>query len=186
MDKRIQNTRERIRDAYIKLLMDKSEPRLTVTAIARQANIDRKTFYLHYETVEDVMLDLVQRIAEEFVELLEERGFLENSVDVGVFYQTLGCILNKYSALFRFVAVRPAMECFWHEIRHELTDRLIERYRERVVVKPDVLYIYLYFLLGGMQEVYREWLRGSFQLSMEELGRLTSDVAFEGFSSILK
>ena len=186
MDKRTQNTCERIRNAYIALLTDRGEPRLTVTAIARQANIDRKTFYLHYETVDDVMRDLICRIINDFVERLEARGFLENSLDVGIFYQTMGQILNEHAALFRFVATRPSMDGHWQQIKHELAVRLIERYQSKVVVKPDVLYVYVRFLLGGMQELYREWLRGGLELSIAELGRLSSDVAFEGFSPILK
>ena len=68
MDKRKQKTREAIRNAYAALLLDKQAPKLTITALARKANIDRKTFYLHYDTVEDVMLDYNRQIIERILE----------------------------------------------------------------------------------------------------------------------
>ena len=42
------------------------------------------------------------------------------------------------------------------------------------------------FVLAGMQDLYREWLRGELPFSLEELGRMTGDAAFEGFSTVLK
>ncbi len=186
MDKRTQNTRERIRAAYVTLLTARDEPKLTVTALARQANIDRKTFYLHYDTMDDVMMDLTQQIVTQFVERLEQRGFLEKGVDVGIFYQTLGQTIGEHGALFRYAALRPSQDVFWEQIKRSLAMQLVEHYREKFLIKPDALYIYLRFLLGGMQEIYREWLRGELKLSIEELSRMAGDAAFEGFSSIIK
>ena len=186
MDKRTQNTRERIRQAYVGLLTARDEPRLTVTALAREANIDRKTFYLHYDTMDDVMQDIALQIVERFVERLEQRGFLENGVDVGVFYQTLGQTISEHSALFRYAALRSSQDMFWEQIKRELAQRLVEDYKDRFLLKPEALYVYLRFLLGGMQEIYREWLRGGLKQSMEELSRIAGDAAFEGFSSIVK
>lgn len=186
MDKRTQNTRERIRHAYVTLLTSCDAPKLTVTALAKQANIDRKTFYLHYDTMDEVMLDIITQITTQFVERLEMRGFLENGVDVGTFYQTLGQIMGENEALFRYAAVRPSQDLFWEQIKRTLAMQLLEHYQDRFLIKPDALYVYLRFLLGGMQELYREWLRGGLRLSIEELSRLAGDVAFEGFSSVIK
>ena len=63
---------------------------------------------------------------------------------------------------------------------------MTELYRDRVLVKPEALNVYMRFLLGGVQELYRDWLRGQLPYSIEELGRIASDAAFEGFSQILK
>ena len=186
MDKRTQNTRERIRIAYVKILTGSENPKLTVTALAQVANIDRKTFYLHYDTLDDVMLDVSQHITEQFVERLEQRGFLANAVDVGIFYRTLGQTLHEHGVLFRYAAMRPSHDLFWEQIKRLLAQRLVEHYQDKFSLKPDALYVYVRFLLGGMQEIYREWLRGGLNLSMEELSRLTGDAAFEGFSTIMK
>ena len=186
MDKRTQNTRERIRTAYVTLLTSCDDPKLTVTALARQANIDRKTFYLHYDTLDEVMMDITRQITAKFVERLEQRGFLEKGVDVGIFYQTLGQTIGENGALFRYAALRPSQDLFWEQIKRSLALQLVEHYQDRFLIKPDALYIYLRFLLGGMQDIYREWLRGELKLSIEELSRMAGDAAFEGISSIVK
>ena len=57
MDRRVQKTRAAIQRAYIELLMEKKSMKMTITELARRANIDRKTFYLHYDTTDDVLRD---------------------------------------------------------------------------------------------------------------------------------
>ena len=57
MDKRASKTRDAIIAAWMALLPEKKNQRITVTELAKRANIARKTFYLHYETPEDVMRD---------------------------------------------------------------------------------------------------------------------------------
>ena len=186
MDKRKQNTRERIRNAYLTLLSQETTGRITVTALARQANIDRKTFYLHYDTVEDVVYDYSRVLIERLIERLEEKGFPDSMMNINLFYQVMGQIINENLPFFRHLSLRPSMDAFWEKTKHDLAARMTELYRDRVLVKPEALNVYMRFLLGGVQELYRDWLRGQLPYSIEELGRIASDAAFEGFSQILK
>ena len=48
MDRRVEKTRKSIREAYFDLLMRDGKRKITIAEIARNANIDRKTFYLLY------------------------------------------------------------------------------------------------------------------------------------------
>ena len=71
MDKRIEKTKEAITRAYLTLQTEKTGNRITISDIARKANIDRKTFYLHFDTVEDIVKEYarekVKRVMEEVV-----------------------------------------------------------------------------------------------------------------------
>ena len=186
MDKRKQKTREAIRSAYIALLMEKHNQRLTVTALAKKANIDRKTFYLHYDTIEDVMYDYSRCMIDRLIELLQEQGFFDRPFEFLLFYQALGTVISEHIVFFQHLAMLPSMDFFWDQTKHQLTDAVISLYQERVTVRKDVLYVYVRFMLAGMQDVYREWLLGNLRFSLEELGRITGDAAFEGFSAVIR
>ena len=47
MDRRIIKTKQAIESAYFRLLQANPGKRISITSIAKEANIDRKTFYLH-------------------------------------------------------------------------------------------------------------------------------------------
>ena len=51
LDRRIVRSRNAILSAFERLLMEKPLADITVSAIAREANVDRKTFYVHFGTV---------------------------------------------------------------------------------------------------------------------------------------
>ncbi|WP_278557464.1 TetR/AcrR family transcriptional regulator [Limosilactobacillus vaginalis] len=55
MDKRVEKTKNEIRKALFQLLETKGLNSITVTELCRIANINRRTFYIHYGNVEDVM-----------------------------------------------------------------------------------------------------------------------------------
>ena len=54
-DRRITKTRKSIQNAYLNLLRQKGTEKITISDIAREADIDRKTFYLHYDSTEDII-----------------------------------------------------------------------------------------------------------------------------------
>lgn len=58
-DRRVVRTREAIARAFRTLLKATDYDRVTVSAIAREADINRKTFYLHYSSVDDLLEDLL-------------------------------------------------------------------------------------------------------------------------------
>ena len=51
IDRRIVRSRNAILSAFERLLMEKPLADITVSAIAREANVDRKTFYVHLSLI---------------------------------------------------------------------------------------------------------------------------------------
>lgn len=74
-------TKNLIKQEFIKLLNKKSLHNITVTEIAKQCKIERKTFYYHYENlpqlVKEIFDEELERVIEEFNETLSwEESFI--------------------------------------------------------------------------------------------------------------
>ena len=79
--------------------------KITVTALAREADIDRKTFYLHYDTVDAVADALLKQEAERIVEVLREESFFESgTVDTTEFFSRLSVTIAPDLARTRRMA----------------------------------------------------------------------------------
>ena len=61
MDRRKRKTRNSIRKAFNELLLKKEYNTITITEIATTADIDRKTFYLHYNSIDDILKEFQKR-----------------------------------------------------------------------------------------------------------------------------
>ena len=83
---RVVRTRKAIRQAFLTLMQETEYQKITITGIAREADIDRKTFYLHYQSVEDLANEIVQdeadRIVRTCLDSLENSDDGENVVDL--------------------------------------------------------------------------------------------------------
>ncbi len=58
MDKRVVKTKKAIRNALMKLLVDKEFDKITVKEIAQIAQVDRKTVYNYYTGVMEIFEEI--------------------------------------------------------------------------------------------------------------------------------
>jgi len=80
MDKRILRSRVLINQALLDILKVKNFPDITVSEIAKRANIDRKTFYAHYNSTNDVMKVLEDKLSIEMTKIFVQPGTFSISV----------------------------------------------------------------------------------------------------------
>lgn len=68
------NTARRMDDALVSLLSEKDLAYITVKEICDRAGVNRSTFYLHYETIADLLAETVSMIQEQFRLSVPENG----------------------------------------------------------------------------------------------------------------
>ena len=57
-------------EAFLELLEKKDFAYITVKEICEKAGVNRSTFYLHYETINDLLEESAQHIIDQFVEAM--------------------------------------------------------------------------------------------------------------------
>ena len=70
-NRRTQYTRQTIKNIFLKLLNQKSYPKITVTEICRLAEINRGTFYLHYYDTADVLDDILTEMMQDVPSVID-------------------------------------------------------------------------------------------------------------------
>jgi len=71
-DRRTRKTRARIHEAFFALMREKAYEKIRVAEIAEQADISRATFYLHYETKDDLLTTEVDRIITSYFDAISD------------------------------------------------------------------------------------------------------------------
>ena len=80
-DRRVSKTKRSIQNAYLDLLRQKGTEKITISDIAREADIDRKTFYLHYDSTEDIIREYAEEKTRELLKRLTIKSFFSLSFD---------------------------------------------------------------------------------------------------------
>ena len=66
-DRRVVKTKNAIFKAFVELLNEKDINQITITDVAKRANINRKTFYNYYSDINDVMEEIQNLVVAAFI-----------------------------------------------------------------------------------------------------------------------
>lgn len=69
-DLRIRRTKESIRKAFKEMVCEMPYEKITVKEIAERAKINRNTFYLHYQTTDDVLREIQSDYSERYMKII--------------------------------------------------------------------------------------------------------------------
>ena len=145
MDLRIKKTKRAIRSAFYELIKEKPLEKITVREIAERAEINKTTFYAHYETV----YDLVDQLEQEAVaEILREMSGAQNLLeDPRGFVQEMYTTMAHYADDFKMIpaaAMKQFNTCLkaaiWEKVQVEGIDS----------ARYESLGAILVFLLNGL------------------------------------
>ena len=66
-DLRVRKTKEAIHNAFKAMICEMDYDRMTIKELAERAQINRKTFYLHYSSLDELLEELQEEIADNFI-----------------------------------------------------------------------------------------------------------------------
>ncbi len=192
-DRRVIRTKRAIHEALLDLMVDHEYDKISISAVARKADIDRKTFYLHYATIDDVLDEILRERAHEIVAGLQEETFIgEASAGLNGASADLSGFLTRLSVdlVFNFPVTKAMVQhvstdMLLRKVEEMLTDALIEEMQGSWSQMGPYLVYAVTFFCSGIMAVYRRWLLTDSEIPLDNLADVTSMVAFTGVKGIL-
>ena len=121
MDLRIKKTKRAIRSAFYELIREKPLEKITVREIAERAEINKTTFYAHYETVYDLVDQLEQEaVAEVISQLNTAQGLLSSP---RAFVKEIYTLLSKNQLCSELFSA-PAMAQFTAHLHNAILEKV--------------------------------------------------------------
>lgn len=71
-DRRVRRTRKLIQDALFLLMQEYPYQKIRISQITARADISRSTFYLHYQTKEELLLSVVDEIIDQYFKAIDQ------------------------------------------------------------------------------------------------------------------
>lgn len=160
------------------LLRKKPLEQITVTEIATMADIDRKTFYLYYDTIRGVYMEIEQGVVDSLRVLLSEN---EGS-DWRDFLIGLTELMNRDIDFYTTVARSADLTFLVNDCTEILTSMLGDSLRSNGVNSEDYD-ILVKYTASGIIGVYADWLRSDERIPIERLietlgGAMSKSLAF--------
>lgn len=163
------NTALRMDEALITLLEKKDLEYITVKEICRQAGVNRSTFYLHYETIADLVNETLEMVNRRFLSYFPQQeedvlGNMDSRAREDLVLVTREYLIpylrfirdNKkvYRAAFRNPGSMQA-HARYGELKQQLLDPILERFEIPAAHRS----YYIAYYVEGIIAIVKAWLQ---------------------------
>lgn len=186
------NTATKMDLALISLLKKKPFEYITVREICETAGINRSTFYLHYETIGDLLNETARYLIDDFLSYFSSdvKAISFNLMDCEL--DELFFVCDKYLRPY-LTYIKDHKEVFGTVLLHVQTFRFEDIYKRMFENIFDPIlnrfhypaenrkYVMMYYL-NGINAIVLEWLKDGCNKSIEEVSEIIS-VCIYGFQN---
>ena len=167
--RRVKMTKKLIKDAYIELLSKNPDKRLSITDICNCADINRSTFYMHYEDVNYLINEIEDDLIEQIPNVTGLDSIKDDSQFINMLENTFEYVRDNKNV---FITLLARLDN--NKFKKKIISAVLEKYKNLPVNTDSILskYGYLY-CINGVIGLLKEWIEDDFPLSSRELAELT-------------
>ena len=183
MDIRVRNTMAAVRKSLIDLMGEEKFEDITISMLCKNAGISRKTFYMHYASLDDVITDIGKdmyaQMSDRFKSKESDYGMRDVLKDINEI------ISNNLDTYFKMAT---------SESHHEFHIALEIAFQKIVadvcrnsygLTSPNLEY-YSTFYASGIISVYGKWFRSHEKQPKEKLEQILYSCTFLGSDGIIR
>lgn len=168
-DRRILRTRRLLQAALTELMMEKKFRDITVRDITDLADVNRSTFYLHYQDT----YDLLRQIEDGLIEELEKKIILCRAASKPYTLRSLvECVydfLEDNSKFCRPLFLSNSNTPFWQKFIELLSEKGIDLPPNTLKERENTRLFQLTFIVNGVIGVLQKWFSGEAELPRSEM-----------------
>ena len=196
-DERVIKTKKLIKTALSELIQEKGFDHVTITDLTQRANINRGTFYLHYqdkydllEKFENEVLDEINTNAENYIKSIKDIDFLgeDFSNEIKPFINKIFTYIKENYIIMKVILGPKSDMRFQNKIKKALNILLTEKGWDNYFDSQNTFVSKNYFisyLVSAHIGVIRQWIDSGMNESAENMAEMISKMFFLGpFNSI--
>lgn len=184
-DRRTRRTKKLLTDAFVELLSNKKLNEITIKELCEKADINRGTFYLHYQDIYDLKQQIEADLCEELANLIMPFPNVKELDFYQLFYNMFS-FTKKNADLFNALLGPNGDISFLTNLK----DLFKEYYLSPIMQGQPIAYTrnieYAYdFISAGFTGLVASWLGNDNSYSIDEMANLTSKIVFDGLPALL-
>ena len=176
------NTAKKMDKALISLLEEKSFEYITVSVICKRAEVNRSTFYLHYENTVDLLSETARFLLDDFaayfnidaeniIDKFNRNSLNELNFISDEYLHPYLLYIKENKSVFSTVLLHSVSFGF-NEIFQRLYDNIFNPILERYNYPATDRKYAMMFYLNGITAIVTEWLKDGCEKTIEEVSQI--------------
>lgn len=164
-DLRVRHTKQLLKEALLRLLQTKTIDKVTVTELCKTAHINRNTFYSHYRTPMDLLVEVEESFAEKIMN--QSRGPLQDKNYAEMLRRVCHSIFEDRDLALVIISKNSSNE-FINRVISGFYPLMIDLWSETnsTQEKYDTMYRYG---VGGSYALLRHWVESGFKETPDKM-----------------
>ena len=182
MDKRILNTKRKLKDTLLVLLTKKRLKDITVLELCKKANINRTTFYKYYNAVEDLTLKIEEELT---IHLKEEISTIKRNYLLSFTTKIIETIKKEKETYLPLLG-ENGDHTYLKRILHLVHEESITEWQHllKKASQSDLENIYD-FIVDGTIGIIEEWIKKDCLEEQEKISIFINKICMSGLSSFI-
>ena len=177
-DLRVRRTLKAIRSAFYELVLTKNYSDISITELTDLAEINRKTFYAHYNTIEDIITEMENELVMNIDAYLKNCIISEYGINPYYFIQFINSIYSSNPQFCESIVSVHNYHFLAEKIKRVFKRQLIESLHppeeNRYITEFKVE-----FYLSGASSVYIDWIKQGKPCPFAELSVIIGNLILE-------
>lgn len=181
MDLRVQKTREAIRITFREMVCEMDAPKITVKELTERARIHRKTFYLHYTSIEALFEDMLQESATAYFNAIDR---VPPPMDMVAVNRVFFTYLSEQDAFTERLICAESYRGFCNKLFSSALKHNRTRHNPYAHLTEFEQNIVNTFTTQSSLDMYRQWIADGKKIPLSRLIELTGMLLSAGTSAI--
>lgn len=186
-DRRIRKTKNSIRESFMELIMEKNFSEITVKEIASRADISRRTFYMHYTSIDAILDEMNAELSQRVQQLFYNRDFTHAQMsDIKDLFCELNEILNRNYAFYKRLCSLDSYGFFVQMLNLVLKDIIATTLEQTFHLEEQAKHAYSEYISGGIISLYVNWLKTDSDFTLDQLVDIAAQITYGGIRSLVQ
>lgn len=187
VDRRCLKTKRAVKTSLVELMAEKDISQITVKELAQKADINRKTFYTHYNSIYDILDEIENEMIQNLKRLIQESDFTNQAVIAYPLFKALNdLIYEDFSFYQNLLSHANAHGSLISKIKKALQEEFLKTAQDKVKALPDQFSYVIEFVSSGIISMYILWFDSDQKIPLEELAKTAGVLASSGINTLIK
>lgn len=184
-DRRCRKTKFAIKSALLTIMKEKPISKISIRELTDLADVNRKTFYNHYDDIDSVLRDLEDEFLERLFGLIDKNNIWNGLENPAPFFEKLFLEIQSNQPFFKLLIESGEHVHLIFNFRTRLRNMWGEQLQSRSDIDPHLLICFMDFIASGTVSILESWISDTDQIPLEKLSQLICGIISSASRTVL-